>query len=287
MNPNWPGNILCPVDFSQPSAAALRLAAKLAASTHAGLTLMHARFLPAPPYFTESQMADLSRQFRDSVDEAGRALEEFATRVSPGCAAKRLIVDAAPVDAILKTGRETQADLLVMGTHGRSGFNRLLLGSVAERILRESTVPVLTVRETSGSSAAEVPIGRVLCPVNASSAGKHALQVAARLASSLGAELSALHVVEASGSDRRADLCQWLSESERQACRVQEIVESGDAADKILSTARQSSADLLVIGAQHRLFADTTVLGTTTVRVVRHSPIPVLTVVNPPQRTHA
>jgi nucleotide-binding universal stress UspA family protein len=286
MNPNWPSSILCPVDFSQPSAAALRFAANLAASTHAGLTLVHARFLPAPPYFTESQTADLSRQFKNSMDEADRALEEFATRLSPGCSAKRLIVDAAPVDAILKIAREAQSDLLVMGTHGRSGFNRFLLGSVAERILRESTVPVLTVRETSGTTAAALSIKRILCPVNDSSAAKHALQIAARLASSLNAELTALHVVEAPGLDRRPDLCNWLSEGERRVCRVQEIVESGDAADRILSTAQQSSSDVLVIGAQHRLFADATVLGTTTVRVVRHSPVPVLTVVNPARPAH-
>ncbi len=285
MHPNWPTSILCPVDFSEPSAAALRLAADLAGSTHAGLILVHASTLPAPPYFTESQIADLSRQFKNSLKEADRALQEFAARVSPGCPAGRVVVDMMPVDAILKTARESGTDLLVMGTHGRSGFNRFLLGSVAERLLRESTIPVITVRETSGAHARS--IRRILCPVNDSPAAKNALQFAARLATSLNAELTALHVVEAHAADRRPDLCAWLSDGDRQACRAQEVVESGDAADRILNTARQSSYDLVVIGAQHRLFADTTVLGTTTVRVVRHSPIPVLTIVNPPHSAHA
>jgi nucleotide-binding universal stress UspA family protein len=243
--------------------------------------------LPAPPYFTESQIADLNRQFKNSLKDADRALEEFAVRVCPDRPAERVIVDMMPVDAILKTARERRIDLLVMGTHGRSGFNRFLLGSVAERILRESTIPIVTVRETSGAPTGTRSRQRILCPVNNSPAAKNALQFAARLATSLNAELTALHVVETYASGPRPDLCAWLSEGDRQVCRAQEIVESGDAADRILNTARHSSYDLVVIGAQHHLFADTTVLGTTTVRVVRHSPIPVLTIVNPPDSAHA
>jgi nucleotide-binding universal stress UspA family protein len=287
MNPNWPSNVLCPVDFSEPSAAALRFAADLAAKTHAGLTLVHASFLSAPPYFTEAQLADLSRQYKDSLNEADRALQAFAVRVCPGCSASRAILDMRPVDAILKIAREKGSDLVVMGTHGRSGFNRFLLGSVAERILRESTIPIVTVRAAADSAAGARSIQKILCPVNDSPTAKYALQKAARLAAALGAELTALYVVESHEPERRPDLCEWLSESERQACRVQHIVEAGDAADRILNTAQRMSADLLVVGAQHHLFADSTVLGTTTVRVVRHSPIPVLTVVNPPHSARA
>ena len=285
MNPNWPSSILCPVDFSQPSAVALRFAASFAASTQAGLTLMHAHFWQAPQYFTASQLADLSQQFKDSMQDADRALGEFAARECPGCVAARVVVDSSPVEGILKTARETGAGLLVMGTHGRSGFNRFLLGSVAERVLRESTIPIATVRSPLGTLAEPRPIKRILCPVNDSPAARHSLQIAAGLASSIHAELTVLHVVEGHGSGQRPDICTWLSESDRQGCSVQEVVESGDAADRILSLALKSSADLLVIGAQHRRFADATVIGTTTIRVVRHSPIPVLTIVNPPHPT--
>lgn len=283
MNPNWPSSILCPVDFSQTSAVALRFAASLAAGTQAGLTLMHAHSWEAPPYFTESQLAGLSQQFKDSMRDADQALGEFAARECSGCAATRVIVDSTPVEGILKTARETGADLLVMGTHGRSGFNRFLLGSVAERILRESTIPIATVRSPAGTLAEPRPIQRILCPVNDSPAARHSLQVAAHLASTIHAELTVLHVVEGHQSGKRPEICAWLPEGERQSCKVQEIVESGDAAERILDTALKSSADLLVIGAQHRRFADATVMGTTTVRVVRHSPMPVLTIVNPPR----
>ena len=278
MNPNWPSRVLCPVDFSRPSAVALRLAANLAAGTHAGLTLMHAHFWQAPPYFTESQLADLSQQFKDSMQDADRALAEFAVRERPGCSASRVIVDAAPAEGILKVTRETGADLVVMGTHGRSGVNRFLLGSVAERVLHESTVPTVTVRAPLGDRAEPGFIKKILCPVNDSPAAKKSLQVAARLALSLNAQLTVLHVIEEHRSGQRPDVCAWLSESDRQGCRVQEVVDSGTAADRILDIGLKASADLLVMGAQHRPFADASVIGTTTVRVVRHSPIPVLTV---------
>ena len=281
MIPVWPSRILCPIDFSQPSAVALRFAASMAASSHADLTLMHAHFLQAPPYFTESQLADLSQQLKDSLQEADGALGEFAARECLGCSAARVIVDAAPVEGILKTARETGADLLVLGTHGRSGFNRFLLGSVAERVLRESTIPIATVRSPLGEIVEPGPIKRILCPVNDSAAARYSLQLAAGLAVTINAELTVLHVVEGHASGRRPDICAWLSEADRQGCKVQEIVDSGDAADRILQVSSNSSADLLVLGAQHRPFADATVIGTTTVRVVRHSPVPVLTIANP------
>lgn len=201
MNSHWPSSVLCPVDFSQPSAVALRFASNFAASTHAGLTLMHAHFWQAPPYFTESQLANLSQQFKDSMQDADRALGEFAARECPGCSAARVIVDSAPVEGILKTARETEADVLVMGTHGRSGFNRFLLGSVAERVLRECKIPVATVRSPLGDLVEPGPVRKILCPVNDSPAARLSLQIAARLALSINAELTVLHVVEGHGSD--------------------------------------------------------------------------------------
>ncbi len=281
MDPNWPSNILCPVDFSQPSAVALRFAANLAAGTHARLTLMHAHFWEAPPYFTESQVADLSQQFKDSMQDAEKALGEFAARECPDCGSEQVVVDMTPVDGILKAANDTRADIIVMGTHGRSGFNRFLLGSVTERVVREASIPIATVRSPSDAPVETGPIRKLLCPVNDSAAAKHSLRMAARLATSIHAELIVVHVEEGHGASQRPEICNWLSESEREGCSIQEVVESGNAAERILKTAVKLSADLLVIGAQHRRFADATVIGTTTIRVVRHSPIPVLTIVNP------
>lgn len=278
----WPKQILCPVDFSAPSASALRFAARLSGQTHSPLTVLHAHSWEAPAYFTESKLSELKRQFDLAMQEAEGALEQFIARECPGCSASHLIVDSSPVDAILDSAAKAGADLIVLGTHGRGGLNRFLLGSVAERILRETKVPVLVVKPAASEAPDAPALKRILCPVNDSPAARYSLEKAAHLASSLQAELIVLHVVAAGAKGAVPDICGWLPESSRNACTLREITASGDAAERILQLSSELAADLLVIGARHRTFADTTVLGATTIRVVRHSPIPVLTIAEDP-----
>lgn len=140
-----PSHILCPVDLSELSAEALRYAAGLARGLGARLTVLYAETFSAPPYFTRSKLDELERQFRSSFQEAESALRAFVEKEVTG-EAELLVVEGLPVDAIHKAARETKADLIVMGTHGRGGLKRLMLGSVTDRVLRESEVPVLTVR---------------------------------------------------------------------------------------------------------------------------------------------
>ena len=106
-----------------------------------------------------------------------------------------------------------------MGTHDRSGWNCLLLGSVTERVLRETTTPVLPLRPSSTKKKEDRPISRILCPVNDTVAARSALEAAAR---------RVLHVAEGQGP--RPDLCAWLPESAREGCRVEELEASGEAA---------------------------------------------------------
>lgn len=280
----WPNRVLAPVDFSEPSAAALRFASRLVEGARGSLLVLHAHSWEAPAYFTESRLASLDEQFKLSMREADHALEQFISRECPGCQADRRIVDARPVDGILQTAKEYAADLIVAGTHGRSGIRRFLLGSVAERILREASIPIVTVRPSLKKPPGQEPVKKILCPVNESASARQALETAASLAVSLGAELNVLHVAEPLAQGAKPDICNWLPESERRACKVQELAAAGDPAEQILRLAEESSADLLVIGARHRAFADATVIGTTTIRVVRHSPVPVLTVISNPPR---
>jgi nucleotide-binding universal stress UspA family protein len=139
-------HILCPVDFSGLSAHALRYAAMLARRLNASLTVVYAHSFSQPSYFTKGGVEDLERRFRESFHEAEVELEEFTRKQTDYMDVNVRIVEAHPVDAILKAAQDANADLIVMGTHGRSGLNRLMLGSVAEGVLRESKVPVLTVR---------------------------------------------------------------------------------------------------------------------------------------------
>ncbi len=139
-------HILCPVDLSGLSADALRYAAELARRLDARLTVLYANTFTAPPYFTKSKLAELEQQFRSSFQEAEAALRGFVKDTGVEGMVELLVVEGLPVDAIHKAAGETKADLIVMGTHGRGGLKRLMLGSVTDRVLRESDVPVLTVR---------------------------------------------------------------------------------------------------------------------------------------------
>jgi len=273
-------NILCPVDFSEISALGLRFADAMTKCGRARLTVLFADpFLP-PPYFTQGKLDEMKAQLDVSKQEAEKSLAQFVSETLGEDARPGLkVIEALPVDGILRAAKEISADLIAMGTHGRSGVNRLMLGSVAERVLRESSVPVLTVRPEPGGPEPLPAIRQIVCPVNDSEVARRSLAYAAQLAQCFGAELTVLHVREGNGKDSIADLCSWVPAETRSTCKVREVTREGEAAQEIVAAASELSCDLLVLAARHRRFFDSTVIGTTTVRVVRHAPCAVLTVV--------
>ncbi len=274
-------HILCPVDFSEISALGLRFGDALSRCSGARLTALFADLFLPPPYFTESRLEEMRRQRREWVEQARQSLTRFvaSTLKDRAGAVQTRVVEALPVDGILRTVRELPADLIALGTHGRSGVNRLMLGSVAERVLRESPVPVLTVRPSeSGPEPFDSP-RHIVCPVNDSAVARRSLAYAAQMAHCFGAELTVLHVAEPGARDAIADLCAWVPAEVRTLCSIREVTRKGEAAREIIAATSELRCDLLVMGARHRRFFDTTVLGTTTVRVVRHAPCAVLTVI--------
>jgi nucleotide-binding universal stress UspA family protein len=140
--------ILVPIDFSDTSLAALRLAIQVARGNGAHLTLLHVGVVPhfyatelgmagpAGPLFTEMS-AEITREQRHRLDQVCR--EE----VPPGLSHATLIREGFPPEEVLAQVAEGEHDLVVMGTHGRTGIRRALLGSVTERVVRECKAPVL------------------------------------------------------------------------------------------------------------------------------------------------
>lgn len=280
MPPQGFQNILCPVDFSDTSALGLRFANALANCAGARLYVLYAdQFLP-PPYFTHDRLEQIRKQLQDAKLEAENSLKEFTGKTlgvaGPGVSVR--VIEELPVDGIFQAIDQTSADLVAMGTHGRSGFNRLMLGSVTERVLREAKIPVLTVRPYGNGPEPFPSIRSVVCPVNDSDVARAALGYAAKLAHCFGAELTVLHVRESHAKDAIADLCEWVPAEVRSLCTVREMMRDGEASEIIVSAASELPCDLLVLGARHRMFFDSTVIGTTSVRVVRHAPCAVLTV---------
>ncbi len=267
--------ILCPVDFSELSAHALRFAAHLASVGSGRILAAYANSFEAPPYFTEGRIEELRREFVESREAAERGLKEFAESAlgSRPAAIETRVIEGLPADVIRKLASETPAGVIVMGTHGRTGYNRWTLGSVAERVLRESSVPVATVRGEWKS-----PIRRILCPVNDTEVSRKALSTAADLAKRLDADLTALYVEEAHAANRIPNLCAWIPAEERARCSISELVRRGDPPEEIVGLTSEQDFGLLVIGAPRRKFFQGMVLGRTTLRAVRHAPCPVLTV---------
>jgi len=139
--------VLCPIDFSEHSLAALDVALKMVQQNDAALCLLNvapipagaAGFQPVPmdpyPYVEKDRREQLEKLARERIPATVRY--------------KTVVISGDPAERVLETARGLDADLIVMGTHGRRGLSHLFLGSVAERVVRESPIPVLTARSTA------------------------------------------------------------------------------------------------------------------------------------------
>lgn len=138
-----PKTVLVAVDFGAASACALGIGGAIASAFDARLRVLHAERFEPPPYFTLEQIAALEAERRVAQAAATDHLARFAAEAS-GYRVESIVVDEPPVDAILDAA--ATADLIIAGTHGRRGPGRWWLGSVAERVVRAATIPVLVTR---------------------------------------------------------------------------------------------------------------------------------------------
>jgi nucleotide-binding universal stress UspA family protein len=139
--------ICCPIDFSDTARAAMEVAVDLAKRFGAELLLLHA--YPIPGYtFPDGSVVASPKMLEELAEQAERHLGEWK-RDAEALGAPRVTIAKAsgePATEVVSFAAEQGIDLLVMGTHGRTGFTHALLGSVAERVVRRATCPVLTVR---------------------------------------------------------------------------------------------------------------------------------------------
>ena len=138
-------HILVPIDFSQDSEDAVGCAIGLAQQFQARLTLLHAIYVP------EAAEVNLAAYLEKIESESARLMAARRKRVEDaGVAAGSLVVRGVPSHRITETAQEQQADLIVMGTHGRTGLRHMLIGSVAERVVRHAPCPVMVVPREAG-----------------------------------------------------------------------------------------------------------------------------------------
>jgi nucleotide-binding universal stress UspA family protein len=294
------GRILCPVDFSDFSRLALDYAVALARWYGSRLTVLHVHHALVP---AAAQLAPFAPV--EPIVVAASDLEHIRRRLAayvPAEAQARLPLEATAVEG--DPAREilaeaVSADMIVMGTHGRSGFERLVLGSVTEKVLRRATCSVVTIPVCAPPAAETVPVlfRRIVAAVDFSDVSMYALRHAASLAVEVDAHLTVMHVIEAperlalwiDRDDATSRVREWtkaaqrrlrsaVSDELREYAQVVQRVETGCAYREILRVADDQQADLIVIGAHGHGVVDTMFVGSTAQHVVRTAVCPVLTV---------
>lgn len=275
-----PKRLLVATDLSESNIGALRYARMLAEHFRARLTVMYSD----PIAYPVELYGDLpTLMYASSPEHQARLradVEKHVDAVLHGVPYDVLVTVGEPAAAIVRAAEEKRAELLVIGTHGHHGWRRALLGSVAEGVLHDAKCPVLTVnRHAPLPPQGPVAITRILCPTNFSDAARGSLSIAGALAGAFHAELAVVHVVEEHSAPADAlRVRREVSPEVERLCSYREIVLRGGAAERILDCVDDLGADLLVIGAQRKLFRDETVIGGTTERLVRFATCPVLTV---------
>lgn len=288
--------ILCPVDFSEFSSHALDSAVAIARRQHATVTAVYVIPPPQTVYPAVGVAAFVPYVYSDQeLQGFQKALENFVAAVDYPVTA--VSVEALVVDEILRRAAVLPADLIVMGTHGRTGFDRLVLGSVAERVLVKAKCPVLTIPRSAPDvrPTATHLFRNVLCPIDFSPSSKLALKYAETLARE-GAKLTVLHVAEhlpswqlvpavATGAPddplvvleyARDRVHSAVPADVRRSTGVEELVSTGDPGEEILRIAAANHADVIVMGA-HAGRAGLLGFGSTTHDVLRGAACPVLT----------
>jgi len=287
--------ILCPVDFSDFSRRAVDHAVAIAKWYEARLTVLHV-FVNLPTMdLPPIELTDVERE------RLVTKVRAFVGQVPPDLPIDFLVREAADVRREILGQIDTlNADLLVIGSHGRGGFEKLLLGSVTEKVLRKASCPVMVVPPGApdADQAGPVYFKRVLCPVDFSGDSLSALTHAVSIAQEADARLTVMHVIEVPpelrehnpiGSDVDIDqlhaasvavslerLRELVPLSARGYCTVETVAREGAAYRQILKVAAEQRSDLIVMGVHGRSAMDLFLFGSNTARVIRAATCPVM-----------
>jgi nucleotide-binding universal stress UspA family protein len=259
--------VLCPVDFSEASRAALGYARAIAEHFGASLTVLAVD----DPLLTE--VAATAGHTPSLADETRLELRRFADRTVEHAAPTATTIDfrvevGGAAKEILRVAHEIRADLIVMSSHGRTGVRKMFFGSTTERVLRETTAPVLVTPDDHerGLSVSEIgrAIHRIVAPIDLTPASTHQLAVASGLAQAFSLPLVVAHVVEPlyvpprvraaiPGLDaaRRTDLEDRLAGHATPFARIADIetvLVSGEPSEEIVKLAEVRDAHLVVMG---------------------------------------
>ena len=203
--------------------------------------------------------------------------------------------DGAAPDCILSFAQERKTDLIVMGTHGRRGFDRLVLGSVTNRVLRRAPCPVLAISQPAEriydrsveECSTSTTLNRILFCTDFSENSERALSYAVSAAQEYDAELILMHVLEQTQSlaKKKAaiatateQLDKLIPQGKRKTLNIKTVVRTGKPYQQIIQLVKEAQIDTVVMGVRGRGTLDQAIFGSTTYRVLQLGSCPVLAV---------
>jgi nucleotide-binding universal stress UspA family protein len=273
--------ILLATDFSERARKALLEAVRLARKHDAELHVLYVQVVAqhAVGAFNDVEMPDYIRNLQQVSLGAGQDVDlNYAKSVA------KVVRDTSEAAGIVRYAREQGIDLVVVGTHGRGPISELVLGSVAQAVVRQAPVSVLVV----GPQAGSLHLRCVLAPVDFSPRSRDALAQAGRLAAGAAARLVVLHVVDFSRVAHPEEL--GIGERERHARKelerfvdaanlpviAEKLVTVGPGTEEIMRIAAQHEAGLVVMAESSHTTLERLVLGSVCKGVIRSAPCPVL-----------
>jgi nucleotide-binding universal stress UspA family protein len=288
--------ILCPIDFSEFSVRAYHHAVSLAEHYQAKLVAQHVVELWRHPSASFAASAGLYEEFEQTLRESGsEQLQEFVKNHTHDEIQPELVVqEGVAADSILSFAQAEKTDVIVMGTHGRRGFDRLMLGSVTDRVMRRAPCPVLAVGKASHDSMAADEerhhprhLSRILFCTDFSENSERALNYALSARAEYDAELTLLHVLEEVSPPAKKEeaitrateqLVTLIPSEGRKTLKIKTAVRIGKPYRQIIQLALEAQIDLVTMGVHGRGELDLAVFGSTTYRVMQLGSCPVLAV---------
>src|SRR5262245_34408426 len=292
--------ILVPVDFSEPSKKAVNYGVSWALQFNARLILAH--IVPSHTGFVYTFPTE---SFAFEKDQAAYARSMLPTMVPEEYHDRLNLMAIVKVgvlkDELLAIIKDEYIDVVVLGTNGRNGFERLFLGSLTERMLRTLPVPILTVSHLDPTmelhSAEPVPLSKILYATDLSNGSEVGMKFSLDLARRTGARLTVLHVLDpiqpfcwndmgtyivSDLEDRRQDALTRLKlsipEIGSQGVDVSSMLTEGDPCREILRVADEEKMNLIILNLEGKTIVERAFLGATAERVIRAAHVPVLSV---------
>lgn len=278
--------VLLPTDGSDGALSGARRGIALASQTAASVYVLSV--VDAPVVVDDAAIASLESRAEEAVETVANMARDYDEGIDVTTAVER----GTPFQAVREYAHRHEIDVIAMGTKGRTGLDRFLLGSVTENVLRTARVPVLAVPpDADEPGIADVAFDRLLLPTDGSEGAEIAAEWGVALADHLGSDVHSLYAVDPAPPNHEPDAVIEALERRAEAAieatseradavdvAVTESIETGSPANTILAYASDHEVDLIVMGTHGRTGVGQWFLGSITENVVRGADVPVLCV---------